>query len=148
VSEVPREISSVGYIIKPSPCFACIPARLISAQMFPSFQLLPVVPRSRPFNGSDWLFELKYDSFRSLAYIDHRGCRLVSRNGHVFALFADLALSIGQSLEGTTAVFDGEIGCVDRKGRPRFNDLLFRRGEARFFAFDLLYLGGNNLRYD
>src|ERR1700688_3083131 len=116
--------------------------------MFPVFHALPVVPRPRPFNAADWLFELKYDACRALAYVDYRGCRLVSRNGHAFASFADLSLSIGQLLEGTTAVFDGEIVCVDREGRPRFNDLLFRRGEARFFAFDLLYLDGKDLRYD
>jgi bifunctional non-homologous end joining protein LigD len=116
--------------------------------MLPVFQPLPVVRRPRPFNASDWLFELKYDGFRALAYVDYRGYRLVSRNGHGFASFAGLASSIANSVEGTTAVFDGEIVCVDRKGRPRFNDLLFRRGEARFFAFDLLYLDGKDLRYD
>lgn len=116
--------------------------------MFPAFQPLPVVTKPRPFNGADWLFELKYDGFRSLAYMDYSGCRLVSRNGHAFASFRDLGSSIARSLKGTTAVFDGEIVCVDGKGRPRFNDLLFRRGAARFFAFDLLYLDGKDLRYD
>jgi ATP-dependent DNA ligase len=49
---------------------------------------LPALPgdrRPRPFNASDWLFEPKYDGFRALAYVDYRGCRLVSRNGHFFA---------------------------------------------------------------
>jgi bifunctional non-homologous end joining protein LigD len=113
--------------------------------MIPVFQPLQVVHKPRPFNGSDWLFELKYDGFRALAYLDHGRCRLVSRNGHPFA---ELASSIAKSVEGMTAVFDGEIVCVDYKGRPRFNDLLFRRGEPRFFAFDLLYLNGKDLRHD
>jgi bifunctional non-homologous end joining protein LigD len=116
--------------------------------MIPVFQPLQVVRKPRSFNGSDWLFELKYDGFRALAYLDHGRCRLVSRNGHPFASFAELASSIAKSVEGMTAVFDGEIVCVDRKGRPRFNDLLFRRGEPRFFAFDLLYLNGKDLRHD
>jgi bifunctional non-homologous end joining protein LigD len=115
--------------------------------MLPAFQPLPVIRRPRPFNASDWLFELKYDGFRALAYLD-RGCRLVSRNGHSFASFSELASSIARSLESTSAVFDGEIVCVDSKGRPQFKDLLFRRGEPRFFAFDLLYLNGKDLRYD
>jgi bifunctional non-homologous end joining protein LigD len=117
--------------------------------MLPVFQPLLVVRRPRPFNASDWLFELKYDGFRALACVDYRGgCRLVSRNGHGFASFSALTSSIASSMEGTAAIFDGEIVCVDRKGRPRFNDLLFHRGEARFFAFDLLYLDGKDLRYD
>jgi bifunctional non-homologous end joining protein LigD len=116
--------------------------------MLPVFQPLLVVRRPRPFNASDWLFELKYDGFRALACVDYRGCRLVSRNGHGFASFSALTSSIASSMEGTAAIFDGEIVCIDRKGRPRFNDLLFHRGEARFFAFDLLYLDGKDLRYD
>jgi prepilin-type processing-associated H-X9-DG protein len=27
-------------------------------------------PCRDPFNGSDWLFEIKHDGFRSLAFID------------------------------------------------------------------------------
>ncbi len=49
------------------------------------------------------------------------------------------------SCSGQT-VLDGEIVCVDRRGRPQFNDLLFHRGEPRFFAFDLLMCDGQDLR--
>jgi|SRR6185295_2932477 len=59
------------------PCFASCPATLTFAQMLPIFQPLPVVRRPRPFNGSDWLFELKYDGFRALAYVDYHGYSLV-----------------------------------------------------------------------
>jgi hypothetical protein len=38
--------------------------------------------------------------------------------------------------------------CVDRRGRPQFNDLLFHRGEPRFFAFDLLMADGHDLRVE
>jgi bifunctional non-homologous end joining protein LigD len=43
-------------------------------------------------------------------------------------------------------VLDGEIACVDDSGRSVFNDLLFRRRECVFFAFDLLFLNGEDLR--
>src|SRR6478752_4063771 len=43
-------------------------------------------------------------------------------------------------------MLDGEIVCIDRRGRPQFNDLLFHRGEPRFFAFDLLMADGKDLR--
>ena len=55
--------------------------------MLPAFQPLPVTPRQRPFDGSGWLFELKYDGFRALAYLERGTCRLVSRNGHAFSSF-------------------------------------------------------------
>ena len=40
----------------------------------------------------------------------------------------------------------GEIVCLDKRGRPQFNDLLFHRGEPCFFAFDLLMSDGRDLR--
>ena len=43
-------------------------------------------------------------------------------------------------------MLDGEIACVDDSGRSVFNDLLFRRRECVFFAFDLLFLNGEHLR--
>ena len=45
------------------------------------------------------------------------------------------------------AVLDGEIVCLDKRGNSQFRDLLFRRGEPRFYAFDLLSCNGEDLRY-
>lgn len=73
---------------------------------------------------------------------------LVSRNGHSFASFSDLASSMARSVEKASAILDGEIVCLDSKGRPHFKDLLFHRGQPRFFAFDLLHLDGKDLRYE
>jgi hypothetical protein len=36
-------------------------------------------------------------------------------------------------------VLDGEIVCLDSRGRPQFRDLLFRRAEPHFYAFDILW---------
>ena len=44
-------------------------------------------------------------------------------------------------------MLDGEIVCLDRRGKTQFRDLLFRRGEPRFYAFDLLWCDGEDLRY-
>jgi bifunctional non-homologous end joining protein LigD len=90
--------------------------------------------------------ELKVDGFRSLAYIESGQWDLVSRNGNTFRNFKDLAEWIGGNLRVENAVLDGEIACVDDSGRSVFNDLLFRRRECLFFAFDLLFLNGEDLR--
>jgi hypothetical protein len=37
-------------------------------------------------------------------------------------------------------------GCFDSKGRPRFYELMFGRGDRAFVAFDVLALGGRDLR--
>jgi hypothetical protein len=39
-----------------------------------------------------------------------------------------------------------QIACVDDLGRAQFKDLLFRRRECLFFAFDLLFVNGEDLR--
>ena len=74
------------------------------------------------------------------------GKELISRNGNTFRGFADLATWIAEHLPVESAVFDGEIACVDDAGRPLFRDLLFRRRQCVFIAFDLLYLNGKDLR--
>jgi bifunctional non-homologous end joining protein LigD len=112
-----------------------------------SFQPMPLSRRPRPFNHPEWLFELKYDGFRALARVERSKCQLISRNGHQFPSFSDLADSMARSLP-SAIVLDGEIVCLDRKGRPQFSDLLFRRGKPCFFAFDLLYADGKDWRRD
>jgi len=89
---------------------------------------------------------LKIDGFRSLAYIENDQCDLVPRNGNTLRHFKDLADRIGRNPRVENAVLDGEIACVDDSGRSVFNDLLFCRRECVFFAFDLLFLNGEDLR--
>lgn len=116
--------------------------------MLQLYQPLPLASKAQPFDGAEWLFELKYDGFRALAYLEHGRCRLVSRNGNQFSSFASLASSLAKITHDGGVILDGEIASFDANGRPRFNDLLFRRREPCFFAFDVLYLHGINCRRD
>jgi bifunctional non-homologous end joining protein LigD len=104
----------------------------------------PLRTRALPFDDPNWIFELKYDGFRALAVIDRRP-QLVSRNGNSFGSFGGLAKRIAEHLPSNT-VIDGEIVAVDRRGKPRFNDLMFHRRPPCFFAFDLLTLDGRDWR--
>lgn len=115
--------------------------------MLPLLTPQPLASRARPFDHPDWYFELKYDGFRALAYVRRGRCQLVSRNGHLFASFAELAAQIGTEVEGT-AIIDGELVCMDEKGRPQFKHLLFRRRLPCLVAFDLLFRDGKDLRHD
>jgi ATP-dependent DNA ligase len=49
-------------------------------------------------------------------------------------------------LKGQRAILDGEIVVLDEKGRSNFFDLMAHRGEPRYYAFDLLWLNGIDLR--
>src|SRR5436309_729215 len=96
--------------------------------MLHTFQPMPLLKRRLPFNHSDFIFEVKWDGFRSLAFVERGRTQLISRNGHRFASFATLEKSISTGLPDTAAVIDGEICSLDKKGRPQFKDLLFHRG--------------------
>ena len=104
---------------------------------------MPLLKRAPPFDDPDWIYELKLDGFRALAVIEHGRAQLISRNGHPFASFSALAESISDCLPNVRAVIDGEICSLDKRGRPLFTNLMFRRGNPPcFFAFDLLIHDG------
>ena len=86
------------------------------------------------------------NSPQSSAQIEHRRSKLVSRNGNEFKSFCTLCESLGTELK-RSVVLDGEIVCLDGHGKSLFYELLFRRGEPRFIAFDLLHCDGQDLTY-
>jgi len=57
-----------------------------------------------------------------------------------------LLLNAGSNKTAFTLHLDGEIVCLDAEGRSIFNDLLRRRGQPVFCAFDLTWLNGADLR--
>ncbi len=77
--------------------------------------------------------------------MDEHGTQLISRRGNVYRRFTELAAAIHVELD-CQAILDGEIVCLDDAGRPQFYDLLRRRGQPVFYAFDLLQLDGEDLR--
>jgi len=102
--------------------------------------------RSEPFDSDLFIYELKIDGFRALAHVQNAQGELISRNGNTFRGFAELATWIAEHLRVESAVLDGEICCLDESDRPTFRDLLFRKRQCIFIAFDLLYLDGKDLR--
>ena len=98
-----------------------------------------------PFDHPEFLFELKHDGFRALAYISDGHCELVSRRRNSCKSFGELRAHLAE-LKIRDAVIDGELVCLDAEGRSIFNELLLRRGCPIFYAFDLLYLNGRDLR--
>lgn len=99
----------------------------------------------QPFDHPDWVFELKHDGFRAVAHISTDGCRLVSRRDNQFRRFNPLCEILG-NLPVKSAILDGEIVSLDGEGTSRFNQLLFLRGQPYFYAFDLVWLNGKDLR--
>jgi bifunctional non-homologous end joining protein LigD len=88
-----------------------------------AFQPMPLLRRSLPFDHPEWIFELKYDGFRSVVVIHNGRTELISRNGNSFKSFETLRTQLKSTYAGKT-VLDGEIVCLDKRGRPQFRDLL------------------------
>jgi bifunctional non-homologous end joining protein LigD len=103
----------------------------------------PVRARSLPASRR-FVYELKHDGFRAIARVSNRRCDLISRRGKTFQPFASLRESLASI--GKDVVLDGEIVVLDLPGRSRFYELLRRRGEPVFYAFDCLAADGTDLR--
>ncbi len=107
---------------------------------------MTLVRKPEPFSHPDWLFEVKFDGFRALAYVADGHCELVSRKGITYQRFAELNKRIGAETKAQSAILDGEIVCLGQDGRSLFNDLMFSHGEPYFYAFDVLFVDGTDLR--
>jgi bifunctional non-homologous end joining protein LigD len=114
----------------------------------------------KPFDGGEWLFEIKWDGYRAVAFIEEGKVRLVSRNQNdLTARYPELK-DMAQSLKAKNAILDGEVVALDDEGKASFSLMQqrtgFRPGGKRaaanadvpvlYYAFDLLYLDGEDWR--
>src|SRR5258708_18287627 len=97
------------------------------------------------FDHPDFVFELKQDGFRCIAYISEPRGVLFARRKYSYKSFDSLKTALAK-LKAVDAILDGEICCLDSQGRSQFNELLYRRGEPVLYFFDLLWLNGQDLR--
>ena len=112
----------------------------------------------KPFSDPNWLFEIKWDGIRTVAYIDQGEVRLFSRSKRdvtaEFPEFKDLA----RYVRGGAAILDGEIVTLDDNGRSDFQKLQNRFGVTKpsaklisdvpltYYFFDVLYCNGFDVR--
>jgi bifunctional non-homologous end joining protein LigD len=98
--------------------------------------------------GSDWVFEMKYDGYRCLASLAGDQVRLFTRTGKDWTTqFQAIVPPLARLTKGT-ALIDGELCAFDDNGRTDFSTLkdhLSNGGPLTYFAFDLLELDGENL---
>jgi ATP-dependent DNA ligase len=75
--------------------------------VLPRVQPIAPVRRTEPFDDPEWLFDLKYDGFRALCYLEHGRCRLISRNGTLMTRFAGPSDRIATALDVGDAIRRG-----------------------------------------
>ncbi|RWJ21151.1 MAG: ATP-dependent DNA ligase [Mesorhizobium sp.] len=109
----------------------------------------------KPPKGPQWVFEVKWDGYRLAIHVEPGRVRVITRGGYDwtrrFAAIAAAARQLGHE----SLILDGEAVVLDEKGRSDFGALQRALGrkpslhdprEILFFAFDLLYLDGHDLR--
>jgi bifunctional non-homologous end joining protein LigD len=112
-----------------------------------------------PFSSDEWLYEIKWDGYRSIVFLDGSDVRLVSRNqNEMTSLYPELQ-DIATHVKAKQAVLDGEIVAFDEEGRPSFSLMQQRAGirsgikrsrpnsaiPVLYYVFDLLFLDGYDL---
>jgi bifunctional non-homologous end joining protein LigD len=101
-----------------------------------------------PFNEPGWLYEVKWDGYRTLAFCNKGKVELKSRNDKSFN---DKFYPIAKALAvlNLEAVLDGEVVVVNDEGISDFGALqnwkTERDGDLMFYAFDILWHQGKNL---
>ena len=114
----------------------------------------------KPFDDPEWLFEIKWDGYRAVSFLQDGKVRLVSRNqNELTGEFPELH-ELSKLIKAKNAVLDGEVVALDEQGRASFSLMQQRTGIRKggrrvgarrelqivYYIFDLLYVDGYDLR--
>ena len=114
----------------------------------------------KPFDDPNWFFEIKWDGYRAVSFIENSNVRLVSRNHNDLTHRYPELQHLPKFLRAKSAILDGEVVAVDEQGRPSFSLMQQRTGIRQhgrqaaprrelpifYYVFDVIYLDGYDLR--
>jgi bifunctional non-homologous end joining protein LigD len=119
-------------------------------ERYPEVQLATLVDHAP--EGDQWVHEIKFDGYRLLAFVDAGETCLRTRNGNDWTeKFSPIAGAL-RKLKTSSAVVDLEAVVLDAEGKSGFQALQAALGDGGnpekivAYAFDLLYLDGQDLR--
>jgi hypothetical protein len=110
----------------------------------------PALPEKAP-SDARWIHEIKFDGYRTQAHTRHGKPAIYTRAGYDWTRrFQPIADALAK-LPATELILDGEAVVADSRGIPDFGllhaDLAAgRKDRLIYYAFDLLYLDGFDLR--
>lgn len=153
-------VASVSSVVKAVPSTSESSTSPVKRPM--PLKIHPMLAESieKPFDGEEWLFEIKWDGYRAIAFIDRGKVRLVSRNQNDLTPRYPELKDMAEYIDAKTAILDGEVVALDKEGKASFSLMQqrtgFRPGGRRaitkaevpvlYYAFDLLYLDGYDWR--
>ena len=113
-----------------------------------------------PFDDPQWLYEVKWDGYRAITFLDGSSIKLVSRNQNDLTGAYPELHSLGDFVKAHNAILDGEVVAIDDQGRSSFSLMQQRTGVGEggrrirrtrddipviYYVFDVLYLDGYDL---
>lgn len=101
--------------------------------------------------GEEWLYELKFDGYRIMAFVQGSDAKLITRNNNDFtSRFYSVASVLENWSKGRAIVLDGEIVITDEQGKTDFQALQnYQKNhnlKLTYIIFDILALDGEDLR--
>lgn len=102
-----------------------------------------------PFDNDEWLYEVKWDGYRAVAFLNKKNADLKSRNDKSFN---EKFYPVYDALKklNLQAVLDGEVVVVGENGQANFGKLQNWRSDADgtlvYYIFDILWLDGHDLK--
>jgi bifunctional non-homologous end joining protein LigD len=124
--------------------------RMASRTQMPKF-IAPQLCRSVPYppSGEEWVHEIKLDGYRMQLRIENGRAAMRTRTGLDWTeRFPEIAITAASLPD---ALIDGEVVALDDDSVPKFGALQAALSEGdtadlMFFAFDLLFVDGEDLR--
>jgi bifunctional non-homologous end joining protein LigD len=102
-----------------------------------------------PFDDAGWIYEIKWDGYRAVSYLNKGSVEILSRNN---LSFTEKYAEVTDALKNwkINAVIDGEIVAMNDEGIASFQQLqnFATRGEKThlvYYLFDILWLDGKDL---
>ncbi|HEY7086750.1 MAG TPA: hypothetical protein VH518_01595 [Tepidisphaeraceae bacterium] len=116
-------------------------------KVLPAFIEPMLAKAAEPFDSDDFLYEIKWDGFRAVCYVENGQYRLVGRKKTDYTFrFPELSelahLPDGCAIDGEiVAMVDGKPNFIALAQRPQLPQRARVRYPVTFVAFDLLYQG-------
>jgi len=97
-----------------------------------------------PPDDENWAYEIKWDGYRTLAFVDSGQTRLQSSNLlDVTAKYPELR-DFAKSVNAESAIVDGELVVLDKQGRPSFELMQQHATQVAYYVFDVLSVDGHD----
>jgi bifunctional non-homologous end joining protein LigD len=100
-----------------------------------------------PFNDDAYVFEVKWDGYRIIAFCNNGNVKLQSRGGEDYTKKYPSMIRELKALN-LNCILDGEVVYINTEGKPDFDSLQRVNGQRApivYYAFDLLWLQGKNI---